>query len=95
MAGSKESMALIFFSFDYDAFTTNPEVVLRPLINWLGLEWNDAYLHPEASHRLINTASVIQARQPINNKSVRGWKSYIKLLKPAEDILLKSGIFVT
>ena len=81
------------FTFDYDAFVSNPKKTLQPLIDWLGLEWNEKYLHPEMNNRLINTASVIQARQPITRKSVGGWKNYRELLKPAEEALIKSGIF--
>ena len=81
------------FTFDYDAFTRNPETILRPLIDWLELEWTETYLHPEKGNRVINTASVIQARQPINSKSVGGWKNYRELLKPAEDVLLERKIF--
>ena len=81
------------FTFDYDAFASNPEKILQPLIDWLGLEWNERYLHHETNCRLINTASVIQARQPITSKSVGGWKNYRELLKPAEEALTESGIF--
>ena len=81
------------YTFDYDKFTSKPAEILRPLIDWLGLEWNERYLHPEMNCRLINTASVIQARQPITSKSVGGWKNYRELLKPAEEALLESGIF--
>ena len=81
------------FTFEYDAFTSEPKKQLLPLIDWLGLQWNEKYLHPEASKRFISTASIIQARQPIHNKSVGGWKNYRELLKPAERILKESGIF--
>ena len=81
------------FTFDYDAFVINPQKTLQPLIDWLDLEWNEQYLHPEANNRLISTASAIQARQPITRKSVGGWKNYRELLKPAEKALIKSGIF--
>ena len=81
------------FTFDYDLFVSNPEKIFRPLIDWLGLEWSETYLHPEKNNRLINTASVIQARQPIHSKSVGGWKKYRELLKPAEVALIESGIF--
>ena len=58
------------FTFDYDKFVNDPEKMLRPLIDWLGMEWTEGFLRPETSDRLINTASAIQARQPISNKSV-------------------------
>ena len=81
------------FTFNYDEFTNKPETQAKELIEWIGLQWNDNYLHPEQNKRIISTASVIQARQPITNKSVGGWKNYKDLLKPAEVILRESGLF--
>ncbi len=81
------------FVFDYDKFVGDPQKNLPQLIDWLGLKWNEEYLHPERSNRNIRTASVIQARLPISNKSVGGWKNYREFLKPAEDALRASGIF--
>ena len=81
------------FTFNYDEFVNEPEKIIKPLIKWLDLEWTDNYLHPERSEREINTASVIEARQPISNKSVGGWKNYKELLRPAEDILRDSGLY--
>ena len=80
------------FTFDYDQFVNKPEPNLRKLLKWLDLEFEYNYLHPEKSSRSINTASSIQAREPINNKSVGGWKNYKNLLKPAKTILQESGI---
>lgn len=81
------------FSLNYDAFVNDPEQILRPLIAWLGLEWSENYLHPELAERTILTASVVQARQPINNKSVGGWKNYKELLEPAVQILRNSNLY--
>ena len=92
MNKNKHKYSANIATFDYDAFASNPETVLRPLVDWLGLEWDNRYLHPEKNQRLINTASVIQARQPINNKSVGGWANYRELLRPAEAILRESGL---
>ena len=89
----KGKYASHIFNFDYDTFVTNPEKEIRPLLNWLGLKWDESYLYPELNNRSIITASVIQARRPINSKSVGGWKNYRDILKPAEDALKESGIF--
>ncbi len=80
------------FTFDYDQFVHAPEDNLRKLLRWLDLEFDDNYLHPEESTRAVNTASVMQARKPISNKSVGGWKNYKNLLKPALAIIQKSGM---
>ena len=79
------------FTFDYDQFVNAPEDNLRKLIRWLDLDFDDNYLHPEKSTRSVNTASVTQARKPISNKSVGGWKNYETLLKPAFKIIQESG----
>ena len=75
------------FTFDYDQFVNAPEANLQKLLGWLNLEFNESYLHPEKSTRNVNTASVMQARKPINNQSVGGWKKYESLLNPALKIL--------
>ena len=80
------------FTFDYDKFVNAPEVNLSKILDWLGLEFNPDYLHSEKSIRSIITASAVEARRPINNKSVGGWKNYEKLLKPALKILQENNI---
>ena len=82
------------FTFDYDLFVHAPKDNLRKLLGWLDLEFNESYLHPEKSTRSINTASAMQARKPISNKSVGGWKNYENLLKPALKIIQENGITV-
>ena len=80
------------FTFDYDQFVHAPEDNLRKLLRWLDLDFDDNYLHPEKSTRSVNTASIMQARKPISNKSVGGWKNYETLLKPAFKIIQESGV---
>ena len=80
------------FTFDYDQFVNAPEENLSKLLTWLNLDFSQSYLHPEKSTKSINTASVIQARKPISNKSVGNWKNYKALLKPAENILRESDL---
>ena len=82
------------FTYNYDEFVNTPESSLRKLLKWLGLEFQPIYLCPEKSTRTINTASVTQARKPISNRSVGGWKNYRKLLNPAIRILQEGGIKV-
>ena len=80
-------------TFNYDAFVSNPQQELQPILEWLHLDWNDAYLHPEKNTRSICTASVVQARQPINKKSLNSWKNYKTLLEPARCLLKSSELF--
>ena len=79
------------YTFNYDDFANSPESTIRPLIQWLGLPWSRTYLHPEKNQRIVNTASAIQVRKPINNLSVDGWKRYRDLLDPARIFLDANG----
>lgn len=81
------------FTFDYDYFVKDPQDAVQPLTEWLGFDWDENYLHPEKSIRTVNTASVVQARQPINSRSLNGWKNYRDLLKPAQALICESGLF--
>jgi len=89
----QENDANQFYTFNYDSFVTQPNDVLKPLISWLGTEWNDMYLQPEKNSRNILTASVIQARKPISNKSLAGWKNYRYFLEDARREIEASGLF--
>ena len=79
------------YTFNYDDFANSPESTIRPLIQWLGLPWSRTYLHPEKNQRIVNTASAIQVRKPINNLSVEGWKRYRDILDPARIFLDANG----
>ena len=61
---------------DYEALTADPEPVTRRMIEFCGLDWDDACLAPEGNRRVVRTASVWQARQPIYRSSVERWRNY-------------------
>ena len=61
---------------DYEDLTADPESVIRPMLAFVGLEWDDACLMPERNQRQVRTASVWQARQPVYRGSVARWRHY-------------------
>jgi tetratricopeptide (TPR) repeat protein len=65
-----------FIEVDYEALVADPEPHTRRLIGACGLDWDDACLSPQNNPRLISTASVWQARQPIYRTSVERWRRY-------------------
>lgn len=81
------------YTFNYDSFVNNPESTLKHLTKWLNLEWHDNYLLPEKAKRTILTFSVIQARQPINRRSLGGWKNYQNLLEEPKEKIIQSHLF--
>lgn len=65
-----------FFDVDYAALVADPEATTRRLIAFTGLDWDDACLRPERNRRVVKTASMWQARQPVYQSSVARWRNY-------------------
>jgi tetratricopeptide (TPR) repeat protein len=60
----------------YEELVANPEAELRTAIEFLGLPWEEACLHPESNANPILTPSVWQARQPLFRGSVGRCRNY-------------------
>ncbi len=65
-----------FLEVDYAAVVADPEASARRLIEFCGLDWDDACLRPEDNQRVVKTASMWQARQPVYRTSVERWRNY-------------------
>jgi tetratricopeptide (TPR) repeat protein len=61
---------------DYETLTASPDNEIRKIVEYIGLEWNDACLHPENNTRSVQTPSRWQVRRPINAESVERWRRY-------------------
>ncbi len=75
------------FPLRYEDLVTNPEHEIRALLRFCDLPFEEACLSPEENTSRIGTASVLQARSPINAKSVGGWKRYAQHLQVIADAL--------
>jgi vesicle coat complex subunit len=71
-----------FYEVQYEDLIADNENETKKLIEYCGLEWNDACLESHKNKRNIRTASVSQVRQPIYSSSVERWKPYEKHLGP-------------
>ncbi len=87
MAHWRKVMPDQFYEIKYEALTTNQEDESRKLLDYCGLEWQDACMDFYKSKRKIKTASVFQVRQPMSTKSVDLWKHYGDALQPLLDVL--------
>jgi tetratricopeptide (TPR) repeat protein len=65
-----------FLEVDYEHLIANREKVTHRLIAFLGLDWDEACLRPEDNPRLVKTASLWQARQPVYDTAVERWRRY-------------------
>jgi hypothetical protein len=76
-----------FTEVDYETMVENREAETRRLIDFLGLDWDDACLAPEQNQRTVKTASVWQARQPVYKTSVERWRRYEPWLGELRELL--------
>jgi tetratricopeptide (TPR) repeat protein len=59
----------------------------RRMIDFIGLEWDEACLSFDKTRRTVRTASVNQVREPIFTTSIGRWKPFAAELKPLLDAL--------
>ncbi len=76
------------YEIDYEQLVTQPEVTIRRLIEFCGLDWDDGCLRPEANRRTVRTASLWQVRQPIFRGSIGRWRHYEPWLDALRELLL-------
>ena len=80
-----------FTEVEYETLIADREAETRRLVAFCGLDWDDACLTPERNGRVVKTASLWQARQPVYETSVDRWRRYepwlgeLKELMPAEE----------
>lgn len=79
-----------FYQINYQELVNSPELKARELIAFCELQWQDACLDINANAAPVATASAVQVRQPINNKSIDNWKKYEKHLEQVKKIVNKS-----
>lgn len=76
---------------DYEALVSDPEAVTRRMIEFLGLTWDPACLHPEDNRRIVRTASQWQVRQKTYRDSVERWRRYEPWLDELATLLDERG----
>ena len=69
-------------TFSMRTLVGNLETEAKRIVDYCGLEWDDACLSFHETKRPVRTASVIQVRRPIYGSSVGRWRPYEKELEP-------------
>jgi len=75
------------YHLDYEQLTAEQESETKKLIQYLGIDWEDACLFPEENKRPVYTASNLQARKKVYKGSSEEWKKFDKHLDSAFDEL--------
>ncbi len=70
------------YHLSYEALTANSAEEIPKLIEFCGLEWDEACLSPHKSKLVTKTASFDQVRKPIYQSSRERWRNYEKHIKP-------------
>jgi tetratricopeptide (TPR) repeat protein len=61
---------------EYELLSKDPEMHARELVSFCGLDWQQQCLQIESNTAPVSTASKMQVREPINQKSIGRWKRY-------------------
>jgi hypothetical protein len=73
----------------YEELVADPAPVVRRLLDWAGLAWEEACLNFHQNSHPVRTASVVQVREPIYKRSAGRWRSYDPFL---HNLLERVGI---
>ncbi|HTO42313.1 MAG TPA: sulfotransferase, partial [Rhizomicrobium sp.] len=87
MAHWRKVLPVQILDVDYESTTTDFDSVARRIVDFVGLEWDDACLNFHQVERPVRTASQWQVRQPIYGTSVERWRNYMPHLQPLLDVL--------
>ncbi|MFQ5508135.1 MAG: sulfotransferase [Leptospirillia bacterium] len=82
-----EELGLPVHEVCYETMVADQEAESRKLVDYAGLDWDDACLSFHDSERYAKTASYDQVRQPIYTRSVERWRHYESHLGPLFDAL--------
>jgi hypothetical protein len=79
------------FTVDYDELVRSPEPVLRALLGFLGLEWDDRCLAFQRTQSLVKTASVWQVREELHTSSSGRWHNYEPFVRNIQALFSPEG----
>ena len=88
---SREVLPVRVHAIVYEELVADPGAQLRPLIDFLGLEWREELLDHRATAKArgeISTPSYHQVTQPLTRAPSGRWRRYEKQLEPVLPVLL-------
>ncbi len=66
----------------YEQLVAEQEHWSRKIIDFLGLEWDERVLEFHKTKRVVSTASALQVREKMNDRSIGRWRAYERYLGP-------------
>lgn len=87
MAHWRKTLTIPMLEVQYEDLVDDQETLSRRMIEFCGLEWDDACLEFHKSKRTVTTPSYDQVRRPIYRKSVERWRKYESHIAPLIEAL--------
>ena len=86
------SLPGVIHEVSYEALVTDQHGETERLLNFCGLDWQEACVDFHRNVAATTTASAVQVRQPIYRTSVSQWRHYETELQPLAKILRAAGL---
>lgn len=83
----RQTLPVPMLEIDYEEIVADQASQTARMLDFIGLDWNDACLQFHKTNRLVRTASVTQVREPIYRRSLERWRHYEEALQPLLDRL--------
>jgi len=72
----------------YESLVSAPEAQSRRLLAHCGLEWDEQVLRFWESQRPVKSASMVQVREPIYDRSIGRWKAFAPYVPELFDLII-------
>ena len=72
----RTTLPMNILEVEYEALVGDQEEMSRKIIDFCDLEWDQNCLEFYRNERAVQTASRVQVRKPIYNKSIGRWKYF-------------------
>lgn len=87
----RRELPLALMDANYEGMVRDTETQIRALIEFLGLDWEDACLAFDGATGETRTLSLVQVRSRINSASIGNWRKYEQHLGPLIDSVGKEA----
>ena len=91
MAHWNQVLPIPILNIKYDELVSNQEAVTREMIDFCGLDWDDACLSFHRAKRDVSTPSYDQVNQPMYNRSSGRWSNYERQIQELVTSLKEFG----
>jgi tetratricopeptide (TPR) repeat protein len=79
-------------TIDYETLVREQETSTRKILDFCGLDWQQACMRFEENPSSVASASTLQVREAMNSGSIGRWKKYASQLTPLRHLLEEAGI---